>query len=464
MRRLFYSLPFLFLLSVCACQPQEISHDLIIQNVNIVDVEKGKILHNQTVAIDGDKIGEIYRSSVVASPETEVIDGTGKFLIPGLWDMHTHYFWNYTFSNPLLIANGITGVREMWGNPDVINTVRQQTTAGEMIAPDIYTAGAIIDGVPPIWPGSSGVANPEEAIAEVDKQIASGVDFLKVYSRLTKDAYMAIAQRSKEKDISFAGHIPGSVSIWEAMEAGQYSSEHMYGILEASNSDLATLRAQPSQFSKKSMQLMTDNFDEAIFDSLATVMANSDMWLSPTLTVLRSIAYLTDSSFTNDERLGYLPAFMTGTWNPANDFRFKSRTPEFYEASKTKFRLQLSLMGKLANKGVKIIAGTDYPNPYCFPGFSLHDELELMVEGGMTTLQALQAATINAAIFQKKESQFGTVTSGKTASLVLLNANPVDDINHTREIEKVILRGKVHNRAALDAMLEQAKKAVGRGN
>jgi imidazolonepropionase-like amidohydrolase len=121
-------------------------------------------------------------------------------------------------------------------------------------------------------------------------------------------------------------------------------------------------------------------------------------------------------------------------------------------------------MGKLANKGVKIIAGTDYPNPYCFPGFSLHDELELMVEGGMTSLQALQAATINPAIFQKKEAEFGTISSGKTASLVLLNANPLEDINNSRQINTVILRGKIHDRAALDGMLEQAKKSAGRGN
>lgn len=460
----FFCSSLLFFISITTCLSQEVSHDLLIQNISIIDVETGETLTDRAVGIDGDKISEIYSKSVAAASSTAVIDGNGKFLIPGLWDMHTHYFWNYNFSNPLLIANGITGVREMWGNTDVISTVRKQIAAGEIMAPDIYAAGAIIDGVPPIWPGSSGVANAEEAIAEVDKQITSGVDFLKVYSRLTKEAYMAIAKRSTEKGTPFAGHIPGSVSIWEAMAAGQYSSEHMYGILEASNSDLATLAAQPSQFSKTSMELMTGNFDEAIFDSLATVMAESDMWLSPTLTVLRSIAYLTDSSFTDDARLAYLPLFMTSSWNPANDFRFKSRTPEFYEASKTKYKLQVSLMGKLANKGVKIIAGTDYPNPYCFPGFSLHDELELMVDGGMSKLQALQAATVNPAIFQKKEAAFGTITPGKTASLVLLNANPLEDINNTRKISSVILRGKVYNRTELDEMLVKAKKAAGRGN
>lgn len=464
MKHLLSPVLLLLILPFTACQSQEANHDLIIQNVNIIDVETGEILPDRNVGIDGNKISGIYRKSVVPGEGTAVVDGSGKYLIPGLWDMHTHYFWNYTSSNPLLIANGITGIREMWGNPDVINTVRKQTASGELIAPDIYAAGAIIDGVPPIWPGSSGVANREEAIAEVDKQIASGVDFLKVYSRLTKDAYMAIAEHSKEKDIPFAGHVPSSVSIWEAMEAGQYSSEHMYGILEASNSDLESLAAQPSPFSQKSMELMADNFNEAIFDSLATVMAGSDMWLSPTLTVLRSIAHLNDSSFINDERLDYLPVFMTSTWNPANDFRFRSRTAEFYEASKTKYRLQLSLMGKLAQKGVKIIAGTDYPNPYCFPGFSLHDELELMVEGGMTRLQALQAATLNPAIFQNKVSEFGTIEAGKTASLILLDANPLTDINNTRKINTVILRGKVYDRADLDAMLAEAKQTAGRGN
>lgn len=444
-----------------AVQAQEVNHDLLVQNVTIIDVKTGDAHSGRSVGIDGDKITKIYEADVKASADTQTIDATGKFIIPGLWDMHTHYFWNYTSSNPALIANGVTGIREMWGNIEVIKMVRDQTAAGNMVAPDIYTAGAIIDGTPPIWPGSAGVGNAEEAIAEVDKQIAQGVDFLKVYSRLTKEAYYAIAEKSKEANIPFAGHIPSSITIWEAMEAGQYSSEHMYGILEAVNSNPEELAAQPSPFSEKSMELMVDNFDEDLFDSLATVMAKSEMWLSPTLTVLRSIANLDDSTYTNDPRLKYVPAFMTASWNPANDFRFKGRPASFYKTSRKNYKFQLSLMGKLADKGVKIIAGTDFANPYCFPGFSLHDELALMVEGGMSTLQALQAATINAAIFQGKESQFGTVENGKLASLVLLNANPLADISNTQKIETVILRGKVMDRTALDKLLVSAQKLSG---
>jgi len=447
-----------------SCQPKKVDHDLLIINVNIIDVKTGEVLPNRHVGIDSDKISIIYEGSMSLETNEHSIDGKGGYLIPGLWDMHTHYFWNFTASNPLLIANGITGVREMWGNMDAINSARASIAKGDMIGPDIYSAGAIIDGVPPIWPGSSGVANAEEAVAEVDKQIASGVDFLKVYSRLTKEAFMAIADRANEKGIPFAGHIPPSINIWEAMASGMKSSEHMYGILEGSNAEQALLASQPSSFSQKSMEIMIDNFDEQLFDSLATVMAESDMWLSPTLTVLRSIAYLDDSTYTNDERMKYLPAFMTSTWNPKNDFRFKDRKPEFYEVSRAKYKKQLSLMGRLANKGVKIIAGTDYPNPYCFPGFSLHDELELMVEGGMTSLQALQAATLNAAIFQNKEDEFGSIEGGKLASMVLLKANPLKDINNTREIEAVILRGEVHTRAALDAMLETASQTANPGS
>jgi len=455
----------LILIALCSSfsllKAQEVSHDLLLKNVTIIDVASGETHLKRHVGIDGDKITQIYSNAIIASKETQTIDASGKFLIPGLWDMHTHYFWNYNSSNPALIANGVTGIREMWGNMDIINMVKKQIVNGTITGPDIFTAGAIIDGNPPIWPGSAGVGNAEEAVAEVDKQITQGVDFFKVYSRLTREAYYAIAAKSKASDIPFAGHIPNSISIWEAMEAGQYSSEHLYGILEAVNSKPDELAAQPSAFSEKSMELMIDNFDENLFDSLATVLAKSNMWISPTLTVLRSIAYLDDSTFTNDPRLKYVPAFMTASWDPAKDFRFKGRPASFYETSRKKYELQLSLMGKLANKGVKIIAGTDYANPFCFPGFSLHDEMALMVAGGMSPLQALQAATLNAAIFQGKEEKFGTVDTGKVASLVLLNANPLDNIDNTKKIHAVILRGKIIDRKALDKLLASAQTLSG---
>lgn len=437
-----------------ACN-KTVKHDMIITHVNIIDVKTGEIMENQTVAIDSVSITAIYDKEIRHSESTKVIDGSNKYLIPGLWDMHTHYYSNHELTDPLLIANGITGVREMWGNMQVINEVREKTKTGEIIAPDIYTSGVIIDGKPPYWPGSVGVSTPEEAKKIAIKQIEEGVDFLKIYSLLTEECFMAIADVAKQMNIPFAGHIPQSVSTYDAINAGMASSEHLIGILEACNLKEDSIRALPWNFMKYS-QFFVDEFIESKFDSLIIVLAQSDMWLCPTLTVIRAYGYLNDTAFTNDERLSYLPDYYTAYWNLDSPY-FKENFEKYYMGVRKMYHLEMELIGKMHEKGVKILAGTDYPNPYCFPGFSLHDELALLVEGGMPELDALKAATINAAVFMGKENEFGSIEVGKLASLVLLKENPLDNIENTKSIEAVILRGKVFDRAALDEMLEQAK-------
>ena len=450
----------LFLFLFQTCKRQSINPDLLVKNVAIVDAEQDTLLVRRFVAIEGDKISGIYETEPQVGDSTKIVDATGQYLIPGLWDMHTHYNWNYTYASPLLIAHGITGIREMWGVMDTINHIRERSKAGSLLAPDIYSAGNIIDGTPAIWPGSAGVADAKAAIEEVDRQIEEKVDFFKVYSLLTKEAYLAIAEKSKEHNIPFAGHIPESVGIWEAMDAKQQSAEHLYGLLEACTSKPEELAefTKADRFGPKRAKFLVETFDRTRFDSLSKVLASSETWLSPTLTVLRSISSLDDTTMRRDPRLEYMPAFIQQMWDPRNDFRFQSRGQEYYDAQRTKFRLQLSLIGDLARAGVKIIAGTDYPNPYCYPGFSLHDELQLLVEGGMAPAEALQAATINPAIFMGKENEIGKIASGYQASLVLLDGNPLDRISNTRKIKAVFLRGKYLGREALDALLEEAKE------
>ena len=175
---LFYLFILLIFSSSCSVQKAlENEVDIIINEVNVVDVVNGEIHHNQSVAIVGNKIVDIYEKPAQPNKATKIINANGQYLIPGLWDMHTHYNWNYTFSNPLLIANGVTGIREMWGEMDTIQLIREKTAVGKMTAPDIYSAGNIIDGNPPIWPWSVGAGNPEEVEKELDSQIAAGVDF-----------------------------------------------------------------------------------------------------------------------------------------------------------------------------------------------------------------------------------------------------------------------------------------------
>ncbi len=420
--------------------------DIVITRVNIVDVKTGKILKNKTLTIDNNRISAIYDNEIVSSDSTIVIDGKGKYLIPGLWDMHAHYKWSHVDLDPLLIANGITGVREMWGNMPAFVEIPKRSQQEGLLSPDVYLSGDLLDGNPPCFPaGSLVVTTPDEAVAAVKKQIDQHVDFIKVYSMLTEESFMAIANEAKKRNITFAGHIPNRVSIYKAIEAGMSSSEHLYGFLNACSSVDTSNEALISTFSEKR------------FDSICSVLAKSSMWLCPTLTVNRAMSYLNDSIFINDNRIAYLPEYIINIWNQKMNPYSKSQIDNFANSARVRYLFELSLIGKMNEKGVKFIAGTDFPNPYVFPGFSLHDELSLMVKGGMPTLDALRSATINPAIFMNKKADFGSVEVGKLASLVVLNKNPLENIENTKTIESVIVRGKVYNRKALDLMLEQAK-------
>lgn len=451
-KRLKSGLVFLLLIIPIMVFCKTVNHDCLITHVNVVDVNTGKILTNKTIAIDSNRISAIYDSEIVGKGSTIVIDGKGKYLIPGLWDMHAHYKWDAIEIDPLLIANGITGVREMWGEiPEFVKVPPQIQTEG-MVSPYVYLSGDLIDGNPPSFPmGCLVVSTPDEAIDAVQRQIDKKVDFIKVYGSLSEECFMAIAMEANKRNIPFAGHIPDKVSIYKAIEAGMASSEHLYGFLEA---------CLPQDYytnPPKSMEEFLQRFPESRFDSLCSLLAKSSMWICPTLTVNRAMSYLNDSTITNDNRISYLPDPVIEVWNQKMNPYTKDQIDAFANSRRERYLFELSLIGKMNANGVKFLAGTDFPNPYVFPGFSLHDELSLMVKGGMTTIDALRTATINPAIFMKKEADFGSVEKGKLASLVLLNKNPLENIENTKAIETVIVRGKIYNRKALDLMLEKAK-------
>ncbi len=428
-----------------------VNHDCLITNVNVVDVNTGEILKNKTIAIDSNRITAIYDNEITDSDSTAVIDGKDKYLIPGLWDMHAHYKWARIDTEPLLIANGITGVREMWGDMPEYVIVPKNTPQEGVVSPDIYFAADFIDGNPPAFPGSLIVTNSDEAVAAVNNQMEKKVDFLKVYSMLTEEAFLAIAKEAKKRNIPFAGHIPNGVSIYKAIDAGMASSEHLYGFLEG------CIPQNKNENPPSSEEELVSRFSEKSFDSLCSVLAKSNMWICPTLVVGRVNCYLNDTIFKNDNRKVYLPGYLIEIWNQRLNAYPKSQIDTWVKSAIVKHLFELNLIGKMNEKGVKIIAGTDFPNPYIFPGFSLHDELSLMVKGGMPALDVLRSATIKPAIFMNKKADFGSIEIGKVASLVLLNKNPLENIENTTTIETVIVRGKVYSRKVLDLMLEQAK-------
>ena len=445
---------------------------LVFTHANIVDVARGGVHRDADVVIRDGRMASVVDSGRPAPPGARIIDATGTFLIPGLVDMHIH--WYDVRYLGLFIANGVTGVRQMWGFP-VHFTWRTRIDAGDLLGPRIVIASPIVDGPNPVWPNSVVAADAAAGRDVVQRMKREGYDFVKVYNRLPRDAYFAIAETAKELKMPFAGHVPTAVSAAEASDAGQKSIEHNNGILLAASRDETRLRevsvrlftgGEASQgIDRERRQAMRDlnegllsTYDAAKAASLFAKFVKNGTWVCPTLTVLRSMASLDDAQFTGDPRKKYMPGQIRSSWNPANDPRNATKSAEDYALDRRVFRRQVELTGALHKAGVKIIAGTDVLNPFVFPGFSLHDELGLLVDAGLTPAEALRAATLAPAQYLGTENTSGTVEAGKNADLVLLEGNPLDDIANTRRITGVVTRGRFLDRGELDALLALAEK------
>ena len=444
---------------------------LVFTHVTIIDGTGAPAKSDMTVEITGSRITEVGPSADLRIPKAaQVVDATGKFLIPGLWDMHVHWFrYDKTFLQ-LFPINGVTGVRVMWGAP-IHFEWRKEFEEGTLLGPRMAIAGNILDGPKPIWPGSMAIADEAEARQAVITTKQQGYDFVKVYTRLPREAYFAIADEAKKQHIPFAGHVPQSVSVAEASDAGQKSIEHLTGILPACSSREEELRQRLYAYSNplvgqrppdpSLLRLLTRQMLETFSTQKATALfarlKQNQTWQCPTFTVLRSGAFINDPSFRNDPRLKYMPSQLRTSWDSANDFRFRTRTAEDFNLARAVYRKQIEVAGLMHKAGVEFIAGTDVLNPFCFPGFSLHDELAILVEAGLSPMEALQAATLNPARFLGKEKDIGTVANGKIADLVLLDANPLDDIRNTTKINSVVVNGRLLDRTALDQLLTQVR-------
>ena len=450
--------------AVTAAQESD-SKVVVVSNVTVIDVENGKPTPGQTIVLKDGIIEFVGAESEKPDIAIDVsIDGKGKFAIPGLWDMRIHAYGLNDMA--LFPINGVVGVRMMWGLP-MHHNWRKQFGSGEKLGPRMMIASAIIDGPKPIWPGSIVASDKESGIEAVTKAIAGKADFAKVYSLLPRDAYFAIAEKCKQENLPFDGHVPSMVTIVEASDAGQRSMEHMYDVLLSCSSRAEELRKIRADFVEQNegevrslfsgdapeiMQRAFDTYDEKIAAALFGALKKNRTWQCPTLTVLRNIAYLTEPEIQNNPNLKYINKGLRSFIAPKQPRRKQSEDEVQFE--RKRFQKTLQILGQMHKAGVPIIAGTDVLNPFCLPGFSLHTELELMVKAGLSPADALKTATINAAVFQKKSETMGSIAVGKVADIVLLNANPLDDISQTQNIEAVILRGNVFDRAKLDELLK----------
>jgi len=386
--------------------------------------------------------------------------------------MHVHE-WNKEAFFPLFIANGITGVGDMFAPLPPIKQWRAEVAAGTTIGPQIVAAGIILDGPNPACaPCSIAVGNAAEGRKAVLTVKEMGSDFIKVYSMLPRDAYFAIADEAKRQNMVFAGHVSEFVSAAEASDAGQKSIEHLTGVLVACSAKEEELRKENEArlradgFHGDTMTLeqsrALDSFDAKQAAALFARFKRNGTWMCPTLSVLRAQAFIGDADFRNDLRLKYIQNFLRKQfWE--DGFGFSSRTAEDNARARRVFQKQLEVVGMMKRAGVDFIAGTDTANPYVFPGFSLHDELALLVQAGFTPMEALQAATRDAARYLGRLDSVGTIEKGKIADLVLLDANPLAEIGNTRKINAVVVGGTFITKPELDKMLADVVSLVSKG-
>jgi imidazolonepropionase-like amidohydrolase len=448
------------------------SKPLEITDVTVIDTTGAPAKPGQTVVVEGNRISQVGDAKKVHAPKgAQVVNARGLYVIPGLWDMHVHV-WETDRTFPMFIANGVLGVRNMGGHIDELKRWRSQVVSGELLGPHMVISGPLVDGLNPAHPDHSVVVHdPAEGRAIVDSLKQSGVDFIKVFDNLTPDEYYAIAEESKKVGLPFVGHLPQGVWASDASTAGQLSIEHLFGSLEESSKNFDQIvhlnDSPPSNPAEKAaralalLKLEVDGYDPERLKNLAVLFVKNGTWQVPTLVARRIVSFLNDDAVAKNPLLAYIGAKDRKEWSDLRDRMIQDNPPEFWALNKAAYQEELAITREYHRDGVSMLGGTDAGGPpFVIPGFDIHHELASMVDAGFTPLEALQSVTLDAAQFLGRADDFGTVANGKAADLVLLDANPLDDIHNTQKIRAVVVQGKYLDRAALDALLAHVKESA----
>lgn len=406
--------------------------------VDVLPMDSERVLADQTVVVDGGRIVAMGPVATTPVPAGALrIEGDGRFLMPGLAEMHGHipppqapaqHIEAVLF---LYVANGITTVRGMLGHPGQLD-LKARATRGEIVAPNLYLAG-------PSFSGQS-VSSPEQADARVRQQAAEGWDLLKVHPGLTLEQYDAMARAARETGMRFGGHVPEAVGLRHAIEMGQETFDHIDGYEQ----ELGTFEGA---------------LDETALAELVEISREAGVWIVPTQ-VLWETLYGTaglDSLRTLPE-LRYAPPEQVRQWISIHEQRLAE--PDFDLAeSRRLIAARLRILEALHDGGVRILMGTDAPQQFSVPGFSLHREIRRMTQAGMSPYEVLSSGTRNVGEYFANEDDFGTVAPGKRADLVLLRANPLDDVGNVDSIEGVMVAGRWLARDEIDRRLQAVAEA-----
>ena len=475
----FKKFTFIFLtFYILGCSNQiTISEDsFVIKNISIIDPIDGLQSTKSVVITDNIITNILDDDNEFTADNKNIIDATGKYLIPGLWDAHIHFSFDTNlapFMPGLFLAHGVTSVRDTGGPIDLVVKMKNLSLKDPINNPTVYIAGPLIDGTPNVYNNSSPsfplLSIENNDIIDIESNVLGiverEVDLLKAYEMLTENQFLAIMRIAKKANLKVTGHIPLSMTLFSAIDSGLNGIEHLrnFALSIASNSDdlyrerLELLKNPDdlpgsdlrSQIHSKQRMKALDSIDYNKFEEAANLLASKNVWQTPTLFLYRNSSQKTfkDPSFKNE--LNKLPNQTKQKW-----IKEISETDTIIDKNSVRYSKWLEeATGKLHKKNVPFMAGTDTPIGYLIPGRSLHIELEVMVESGFSNLEAIKSATVNPAKFFGLENKEGRIKDGYKADLVILNSNPLDNIRNTQDISAVIKNGEFLSRESLDSLI-----------
>ena len=435
-----------------SCNNENSEPRIIINKVKIVNVQTGSITYNQTIILKKGIINEILAvDNTFEILETDqVIDGTDKYIIPGLWDMHVHLTDATEIALPMLVANGILGVRDMGGDINRIDSMISKIKNGMLIGPKIFRPGNYLDGEKPGLSYRTTLRKKEDIKLALDTLKLQQADFIKIHNLVPTDLYFELLKKAKKEGMDVVGHIQVGVSPYEASNAEQRSFEHMNTLFEGTFI---------SSFSNQ-IELLRGikEFVNSGADSLINTMKENNTWMTPNLLAIKLRAEKGYSNLKPDYRRAYVAESLISQWDIYFPVSSKDSLPEVISARTEYLQLMMKLTLKMQKSEIKLLAGSDLALRDVYPGSGLLDELILLVQAGLTPLEALQTATLNPSVYLDIGDEYGSIETGKKSALVILQDNPLASIENIRNISYVVDGMNIYDNHKIDGILEEVEK------
>ncbi len=460
----------LLFLSMTASAQVDKGKPLLFYNINIVDVHHGSLRTGEAIRIEGNKIKSIGKLNELSRgiPKGNQIDGQGKYMIPGLWDMHIHFEGTDLVEDnkallPVILAYGITTVRDCASDlGEQVLVWRNEINAGQLIGPTIFTAGRKLEGKNSIWKGDLEIDNEVELRQMLDLLDTYHVDFVKITENTLKgDLFLKSVKAAHARKYRVSGHVPYDLTIQELVDAGFTSVEHASYLMRLGGDEAKIKSDLISGVITRTQadSLYTNGFNQQLAIEKYNALGKAGLFVCPTLIGGRQLAYLYKTDHSKDEFLKYLTEKFVANYQWRIQ-RMSNETAPQKQQRQDRYTALLKQLPLIQQSGIKIIAGSDAAalNTYVYPAESLLEELQIFQDAGLTPLQILQSATINPAAYFGITEKTGAIDEGKAADLVLLDKNPLDNVSALRLVNSVVTKGVYYNRGALDHMLKTARE------